>query len=104
MALYLVQHGKSLSKDQDPQKGLSEEGAVETRRIAEVAANYGKWPTSIRFAELSSVADITAGSSNGFSPSIDATPWTGFSAAAIISAVCNALCLPLCVILDTITP
>ncbi len=41
MALYLVQHGKSLSKHQDPQKGLSEEGAVETRRIAEVAANYG---------------------------------------------------------------
>ena len=41
MALYLVQHGKSLSKDVDPDQGLSEEGIAETGRIAEVAANYG---------------------------------------------------------------
>lgn len=41
MALYLVQHGKSLPKDQDPQKGLSQEGAAETERIAQVAKGYG---------------------------------------------------------------
>lgn len=41
MALYLVQHGKSMSKEQDPRKGLSEEGAAEVKRIAEVAAGYG---------------------------------------------------------------
>ena len=41
MALYLVQHGKSLSKDIDPDQGLSEEGIAETKRIADVAANYG---------------------------------------------------------------
>lgn len=41
MALYLVQHGKSLSKDQDPQKGLSKEGISETGRMAEVAKGYG---------------------------------------------------------------
>ena len=41
MALYLVQHGKSLPKDVDPDQGLSEEGISETKRIAEVAANYG---------------------------------------------------------------
>ena len=41
MALYLVQHGKSLSKDVDPEKGLSEEGVSEVQRIAEVAAGYG---------------------------------------------------------------
>jgi len=40
MALYLVQHGKSLSKDIDPDQGLSQEGIAETKRIAEVAANY----------------------------------------------------------------
>ena len=40
MALYLVQHGKSLSKDMDPERGLSEEGRAETKRIAEVAAGY----------------------------------------------------------------
>jgi len=40
MALYLVQHGKSLSKDVDPDQGLSQEGIAETKRIAEVAANY----------------------------------------------------------------
>ncbi len=41
MALYLVQHGKSLPKDIDPDQGLSEEGVAETQRIADVAANYG---------------------------------------------------------------
>jgi phosphohistidine phosphatase len=40
MALFLVQHGKSLPKDKDPQQGLSEEGVAETRRIAEVAKGY----------------------------------------------------------------
>jgi phosphohistidine phosphatase len=41
MALYLVQHGRSLPKDVDPQKGLSEEGISEVQRIAAVAAGYG---------------------------------------------------------------
>ena len=37
MALYLVQHGRSRPKDVDPDQGLSDEGAAETKRIAEVA-------------------------------------------------------------------
>jgi phosphohistidine phosphatase len=41
MALYLVQHGQSLPKDIDPDQGLSAEGVAETKRIADVAANYG---------------------------------------------------------------
>ncbi len=40
MALFLVQHGKSLPKDKDPQKGLSQEGIAETERIAKVAKGY----------------------------------------------------------------
>lgn len=40
MALYLVQHGKSLSKEVDPEQGLSEEGRTDVKRIAEVAAHY----------------------------------------------------------------
>ena len=40
MALYLVQHGKSLPKDVDPDQGLTAEGVAETKQIAEVAANY----------------------------------------------------------------
>ena len=40
MALFLVQHGKSLPKDKDPQKGLSQEGIAETERIARVAKGY----------------------------------------------------------------
>ena len=41
MALYLVQHGKSLSKDADPEQGISAEGISETERIAAVARTYG---------------------------------------------------------------
>ena len=48
MALYLVQHGKSLSKELDPKKGLSEEGRAEVERIAEVAKNYAVQVSEIR--------------------------------------------------------
>ena len=41
MALYLVQHGKSLSREAGPDPGLSEEGIAETERIAGVAEGYG---------------------------------------------------------------
>ncbi len=41
MPIYLVQHGKSLSKEEDPSRGLSEEGIKETKQIADVAKGYG---------------------------------------------------------------
>ncbi len=41
MALFLVQHGKSLPKDKDPEKGLSDEGVMEVKRIADAAKKYG---------------------------------------------------------------
>jgi phosphohistidine phosphatase len=40
MALYVVQHGKCLSKTDDPEKGLSAEGKMDTERIAAVAKDY----------------------------------------------------------------
>ena len=40
MALFLVQHGKSLPKDVDPDQGLSKEGIAEVERIANVSQNY----------------------------------------------------------------
>ena len=47
MALFLLQHGKSLPKDKDPNKGLSEAGIHETERIAQVAKGYGVHVSSI---------------------------------------------------------
>lgn len=41
MALFLVQHGKSLPKEVDSDKGLSEQGVSDVKRIAEVAKGYG---------------------------------------------------------------
>ena len=38
MALFLVQHGKSLPKEKDPGRGLSRQGIEETRAIAEMVA------------------------------------------------------------------
>ena len=40
MALYLVQHGISLPKEQDPDQGLSETGIEQVQHIANVARNY----------------------------------------------------------------
>ena len=40
MALFLVQHGKSLPKNLDPDQGLSDQGIAEVNRIAAVAKEY----------------------------------------------------------------
>ena len=40
MALFLVQHGISAPKDIDPERGLSDLGVEETKRIALVAKGY----------------------------------------------------------------
>ena len=41
MAFYIVQHGQSLTKDLDPEKGLSDNGIETVEKIARVAQNYG---------------------------------------------------------------
>ncbi len=48
MALYLVQHGKSLPKDRDPDQGLSKEGIAETERMANLARDHGVTVFQIR--------------------------------------------------------
>ena len=40
MAIYLVQHGQCLSKQEDPEKGLSKKGVDDVNRIAQVAVGY----------------------------------------------------------------
>lgn len=41
MAIYLVQHGKNLPKDVDPDKGLSKQGRDEVARVASAAQKCG---------------------------------------------------------------
>ena len=41
MSVFLVQHGLSRPKTEDPEKGLSDKGREETLKIAQVAAGYG---------------------------------------------------------------
>jgi phosphohistidine phosphatase len=64
LALYLVQHGKSLPEELDPERGLSPEGAKEVLRIAEVAAMYHVRPAAIRHSgkkRARQTAEIFAG-------------------------------------------
>jgi phosphohistidine phosphatase len=41
MALYLVQHGKQIPKEQDPEQHLSDTGKGEVQRIAQLARELG---------------------------------------------------------------
>lgn len=89
MALYLVQHGKSLSKEVDPEQGLSDQGTGDTQRIAEVARGYGVQVSLIRHSgkkRARQTAEIYAGSlsplrgvqeSNGLNPMDDVTVIAG---------------------------
>ena len=67
MALYLIQHGKSLPKDQDPDQGLSAEGIAETERMARLAGDYDVAVTQIRHSlktRARQTAEIFAGALN----------------------------------------
>jgi phosphohistidine phosphatase len=67
MALFLVQHGKSLPKDRDPNKSLSEAGIQETERIAQVAKGYEVHVSSIAHSgktRARQTADIFASALN----------------------------------------
>ena len=67
MALYLIQHGKSLPKDQDPDQGLSAEGIAETERIARLAKGDGVAVSQIRHSAKTrarQTAEIFAGALN----------------------------------------
>jgi len=48
MALYLVQHGKALPREQDPEQGLSRDGIRDVERIGMVAKGYGVRVASIQ--------------------------------------------------------
>ncbi len=41
MKLYLVQHGKPVSKEEDPERPLSYQGADDIKRVAEFLEKYG---------------------------------------------------------------
>ena len=41
MALYLVQHGKSHSKEEDPERSLTYEGQAEAEQMAQIAQESG---------------------------------------------------------------
>ena len=64
MALYLIQHGKSLPKDEDPDQGLSAEGISETERMARMAKDYDIAVSQIRHSvktRARQTAEIFAG-------------------------------------------
>ena len=92
MALYLVQHGKSLSKEQDPEQGLSKEGYADVNRIAGVAAGYGVRPTAIRHSgrkRARQTAEIFAEALRG--EMSKAEPVSGIDPIDDVTAVANTL-------------
>ena len=47
MKIYLVQHGKTYTEEEDPERKLTEEGIRETERVAKILAQAGVKPSSI---------------------------------------------------------
>jgi len=88
MALFLVQHGKNLSKTEDPKKGLSQEGKSDVKRIADTAKAYGVHVSQIRHSGKTralETAEIFAAAlqpSNGLQASIGINPLDDVTAVA----------------------
>jgi len=87
MALYLVQHGLSLTKEVDSERGLSDEGRAEVMRIAGTAKGYGIKVATIMHSgktRARQTAEVMAAylnppqgvsSSTGMDPMDDVEPW-----------------------------
>lgn len=91
MALYLVQHGKSLSKEEDPEQGLSPEGIADVNRIAEVASGYRVSPMAIRHSgkkRARQTAEIFAGK---LLPGTEPLPVSGIAPLDDVTAVAKWL-------------
>lgn len=84
--VYLVQHGKALSKEVDPERRLSEEGVKETRLMAEFLKKAGVkidrifHSSRFRAKMTAEIFAITLGVSNvseesGLAPLDDPKPW-----------------------------
>ncbi len=99
MALYLVQHGKSLPAEVDPEQGLSPEGTAETERMAQMAKDAGLKVTGILHSgktRARRTAEILAASlkptdgtkeAPGLKPLDDAVPWTSLNPSADLMLV-----------------
>ncbi len=57
MTLYLVQHGKAHTKEENPDRTLTPEGIADVERIAEVAAGYGVSVAEIRHSGKTRAAE-----------------------------------------------
>ncbi|MFQ5789328.1 MAG: phosphohistidine phosphatase SixA [Acidobacteriota bacterium] len=51
MELYLVQHGEAMTKDQNPERPLTEQGMATARRVAALASRLGVQVAEIRHSE-----------------------------------------------------
>jgi phosphohistidine phosphatase len=92
MALYLAQHGKSLSKEQDPEQGLSRAGYADVNRMAQMAADYGVRPAAIRHSgrkRARQTAEIFAEALQG--ERSKAEPVSGIDPLDDVAAVANTL-------------
>lgn len=87
MALYLVQHGRSLPKEADPNQGLSPEGIAGTEHTARLSKDLGLKIDGILHSgktRARQTAEIIAGAlhppdgikeASGMNPLDDVTPW-----------------------------
>jgi len=99
MALYLVQHGKCLPKEIDPDQGLSEEGAADAERTARLALTLGLTVSGILHSgktRARQTAEVLAAALHpaegikeapGLNPLDDVAPWSSLDPGARLMLV-----------------
>ena len=103
MALYLVQHGKCLAKEIDPDQGLSAEGAADTERTARLALDLGLKVGGILHSgktRARQTAEVLAEmlhpaegikEAPGLNPLDDVVPWSSLNPSAGLMLVGNSV-------------
>lgn len=91
MAIYLVQHGKSLPKEQDPEQSLSKEGIEEVKRIASVAKGYRVRVAAIKHSGKKRAAQTAGLFASELQPAAEVQEMEGLKPLDDVTALANQI-------------
>ncbi|MCK5231242.1 MAG: phosphohistidine phosphatase SixA [Desulfobulbaceae bacterium] len=91
MNLYLVQHGLSLSKDQDPECGLSGQGKEIVELIADSARSHGVKIRAIRHSEKKRARETAEIFNKHFTPAGGISEQSGLKPLDDVTSIADSL-------------
>lgn len=91
MPVYLVQHGRSLTKEQDPDRPLTGEGRAIVARMARIASEHQVRVALIRHSGKTRARQTAEILADALAPAGGLQPWEGMGPTDDVTALAGAL-------------